>query len=1018
MQLTHTSIKRPVFMTMVLVAFVLFGGIYFNRMGLDLFPKVEFPVITVVSVLPGADPETVENTVTDPMEEAISTISSIKNLRSKSGDGVSQIIVEFELEKDINIANQEVQAKISAIRSQLPGDLISPVVQKFDVDAMPILSVILSSPLPIETLTDAAKKEVKESIQRIPNVGEIKLVGGQEKKMWLFLDRDKLQSHQITVSEIEQALKMHHIEIPGGRLQTSQKEMPVKIHAEFTTASEFSNWIIADRKGSVVRVGDLGRVEESLAEERSASSFNGTSAIALLVQRQSGSNTVEVAEAVKKLCETLKPKLEKENIHMQLAQDNSLYIHQSVNEVYFHLIFGGSLAVLIVLIFLRNIRSTLVCSLALPTAVIGTFTFMYLMGFTQNVLTLLALSIAIGLLIDDAIVVQENIMRHIEMGHPPKEAARIATDQIALAVLSTTLSVIAVFVPVAFVKGMIGRFFYEFGMTIVFAVSISLFVSLTLNPMFSAYFLKEKKTGRFYEWMEKVFRKIEHAYSSLIGFSLRHRKWVIAIALSSFVIAFFASKSLRFEFRPEEDRSEFQISVEVPKGSSIEVTKNLMEKIRREVQNEPWISYTFTTVGSNQMQSVHLATLYVKMVDKKERTISQDDAMKEIRTRLSPIQDGTIVVESFKMGGGGPGGKSELALDIKGPDLKNLAIIAENLADRMKESNGYRDVKTSAESGKPQINVSIRRDLAADLGVSPMMVASTIKTAIGGTDVAKFKRGADRYNIAVRFEKPFRQSLDQLELLSVKNNMGKLIPLKNVIEVSQDDSPSEINRANRSRQISLYANLDHSEKVIGQAMPEIQKFIDEMDLPAGYSVSFSGMAVVFKESFANLGMALLLAILIVYMVLAAQFESFGDPFIIMMALPLSLIGALGAMVIFHQTMSIFSMIGIIMLMGLVTKNGILLVDSINRHYRQENMPRTDAICRSGQMRLRPILMTTLSVIFGMLPVAIGAGSGSEVQAPMAIAVIGGLITSMLLTLVVVPVVYSLIDDLKLKMKKV
>ena len=424
-------------MTMVLSAFVLFGCIYFSRMGIDLFPKIEFPVITVVSILPGADPETTESMVTDPIEEAVSTISSIKNIRSKSGDGVSQIIIEFELEKDVNVANQEVQAKIGAIRSQLPNDLLSPVIQKFDFDSLPILSIFLSAPLPVEILTDLAKKQVKESLQRIPNVGEIRLIGGREKKMWLYLDRDRLQSHQITVSEIEQSLKLHHVEIPGGRMQTQSQEMPVKINAEFSSAEEFSNWIILDRKGSIIRVKDLGHVEEGLSEERSVSRLNDTSAIALLVQRQSGSNTVAVAEAVKKLCERLAPQLEKNNIRLQVAQDNSIYIHRSVDEVYFHLLFGGALAVLIVLIFLRNFRSTFICALALPTAVIGTFTFMALMGFTQNVMTLLALSIAIGLLIDDAIVVQENIMRHIEMGYPPKEASRMATEEISRRLVTT-----------------------------------------------------------------------------------------------------------------------------------------------------------------------------------------------------------------------------------------------------------------------------------------------------------------------------------------------------------------------------------------------------------------------------------------------------------------------------------------------------------------------------------------------------------------------------------------------------
>jgi len=979
-------------------------------MGIDLFPKIEFPVVTVVSVLPGADPQTTETMVTDPIEEALSTISSIKTLRSKSGDGVSQVIIEFELEKDINVAYQEVQAKIGAIRSSLPNDLIAPVIQKFDFDSLPILSIFISGSVPTDTLTQIAKKEVKEVLQRIPNVGEIKMVGGREKKMWLYLDRDRLQSHQITIAEIEQALKMHHIEIPGGRVQTASLEMPVKVNAEFSSANELSDWIVANKKGSLIRVKDLGRVEESLEEERSHSQFNDTPAIALLVQRQSGSNTVEVAEAVKKQCEYIQSLLEKQQIHLQVAQDSSLYIHRSVDEVYFHLIFGGGLALVIVLLFLRNFRSTLVCSLALPTAVIGTFSFMYLMGFTQNVMTLLALSIAIGLLIDDAIVVQENIMRHIEIGHPPKEAALIATRQIALAVLATTLSVVAVFVPVAFVKGMIGRFFYQFGMTIVFAVLISLFVSFTLNPMFSAYFLRHQKTGRIHESFEKIFRRIEDAYGSLLRISLNHRKWVLVIAGCSLIAALYTSKWIRFEFRPQEDQSEFQITVELPRGSTIDMTKKFLKNVHSAIKDESWLSYTFYTIGGNQMQNVHVGTLYVKMTDKNQRTISQEAVMNGLRKRLDTVHGGKIAVEPFNKMAGGMG-SSEIALEIKGPDLKQLDAYSQVLMEKMRHSKGYLDIRTSYEGSKPQVDVAIRRDLAADLGVSPLMVASTIKTAIGGSDVAKFKQGKDRYNIAIRFDEPFRQNLDQIELLSVKNNTGKLIPLKNVIEARRIDGPCEIDRYNRSRQISLFANLDHSEKVIGQAMGELQQMIHEIDLPLGYSIEFSGQAKIFKESFTNLAFALLLAVLIVYMVLAAQFESFLYPFIIMLSLPLSLIGALGALVIFGKTMSIFSMIGIIMLMGLVTKNGILLVDLINNLYMKNPQARFDAVIEGGKQRLRPILMTTLSIIFGMLPIALGVGTGSESQAPMAIAVIGGLITSTLLTLVVVPVVYTLFDDL-------
>jgi HAE1 family hydrophobic/amphiphilic exporter-1 len=1009
MSLIQSSIKRPIFMTMILLSIVLFGGIYFFRMGIDLFPKVDLPIITVVSVLPGADPQTTESMVTEPIEEAVSSISSIKNLRSRSSAGISRVIIEFELEKDINDAYQEVQAKVGAIRSRLPSDLIAPTVQKIDFDALPVLSVLLSGPQNIDVLTDIAKKQVKEPLQQLANVGEIRLIGGREKKIWLYLDRDKVQSHQITIAEIEQSLKTHHIEIPGGRLQDAETETPVKINAEFGSISELADWIVAYRKGSAIRICDLGSVEEGLEEERSFSRLNDQSAIALLVQRQSGSNTVEVANAIKKECERFKAVLQKQGVQLQIAQDNSVYIQHSVADVYFHLLFGGGLAVLIVFLFLRNFRSTLVCSLSLPVAIIGTFSFMYLMGFTQNMMTLLALSIAIGLLIDDAIVVQENIMRHIEMGYPPDKASLIGARQIALAVLATTLSIVAVFVPVAFVKGMIGRFFYQFGMTITVAVLISLFVSFTLNPMFSAYFLKPAKpSGRFYECLETGLRMIENGYARLIRWSLNHRALVIAIAIGSLLSALYGARWLRLEFRPQEDQSEFLVSLELPRGASIGRMKDLAIQAHSLLKNHSWLDYTFQTIGSDSMQSVHKGTIYVKMADKKLRRTTQQEAMNEARSVLSSLP-AKVAIEPFdKMASGT--GSTELMIEINGPDLDKLNHISQLLQNEMAVSKGYLDVSSSMEESNPQIDIAIHRDLAADLGVNPLAIASTIRTAIGGTDAAKFRQGSDRYDIAIRMDEKYRQTIDQIELLSVKNNTGKMIPLKNLIAVRDANGLAEIGRGNHSRQIVLTANLDHRQKVIGQAMSELQSVIDGLDVPPSYSIEFAGQSKVFKESFINLGFALLLAVLIIYMTLAAQFESFSYPFLIMLALPLSLIGAVGALVIFGQTMSIFSMIGIIMLMGLVTKNGVLLVDRINSIYHEDGICQSDAVCQGGQQRLRPILMTTLAIIFGMLPIAFGTGSGSESQAPMAITVIGGLFTSTILTLVVIPVAYTLWDD--------
>lgn len=998
---------------MVLTAIVLFGVIAFRNIGIDLYPKVDFPVVTVVSMLPAADPATIETTVTDPIEEAVSTINSIKHLRSVSSEGLSQIAVEFELEKDVHIAYQEVQAKIGSVRSELPLDLQGPIIEKFDIDSAPVLSVIVSANLPAAQLTHIVDREINPVLRRLPQIGQIKTIGGRDSKIWLLVDRNRLDSYELTIQDVENAIRMQHLDLPAGHITQGSSEWILKTKGEFQSVKQFEDLKIANKNGVAIHFRDIGKVEDGLEEERSSARLNGSAAIALLIGRQSGANSVEVANSVKAEVEKLKVKLASKNVKLDLAQDNSVYIQHSIDEVRFHLYFGGGLAVLIVLLFLRNLRSTFVCALALPTAVIGTFAFMAYMGFSQNMMTLLALSIAIGLLIDDAIVVQENIIRHIEEGKTPRDAASIGTREIALAVLATTLSVVAVFVPVAFMKGIVGRFFYQFGLTVSFAVLISMFVSFTLNPMFSSKVLRYPQHSKLYLFLEKGFRSLETGYAVLLQTSLKHKKTVLGIAVLSFAGAIFFGSFLRFEFSPMEDQSEFSVYLKAPKESSLHFTQDALKKIEEKIQKNPWVEYVFSTIGADSMQSVNNGTIYVKMLDKSARDITQQRAMEEVRKELSSIKDGLITVASVQRAGGGRK-MSDLQFEIRGPDLQQLTKASDHVIAKMNASKGYVDINSSFENGRPQIDIFIKRDAAAALGVSPSLIASTIRAAFGGSDIATFKKEGERYDVAVRFLERFRQAPEQLNFISLKNDRGDLIPLRNLVEFKKEEGPTEIDRYGRVRQITIYANLNRSEKVLGEAVKEINSFMAEAGLPSDYTYDFTGNAQNFKESFANLIFALLLAVALVYMVLAAQFESFSHPFIIMLSLPLSIIGAIGALVIFKMTMSIFTMIGIIMLMGLVTKNGILLVDFMNTLYHRNKMPRQEAIIKAGVLRLRPILMTTLAVVFGMLPVAIGTGSGSESRAPMAIAVIGGLITSTFLTLLVIPVSYELLEAFREK----
>lgn len=1012
MILSDTAIRRPVFTTMVIGCIIVFGIVSFTEIGIDLFPRVEIPVITILSVLPGADPETIEQTVTDIIEEAVCSISGIKSLRSVSSEGVSQVVIQFELEKDIDVAYQEVQAKIGTVRSQLPTDLENPIVEKFDIDAAPIVALIVSGDMPMRQLTYIAKKTIKERLQRIRNVGQVKLVGGRERQIWLWIDRIKLEGYHLSVQDVENALRSEHIEYPGGRVETGTLEYVIKTKAEFASAEEMESMIVAYRNGVAIRIRDIGRVEDGLEEERSLARMNETRAVSLLIRRQSGTNTVQVASAIKAEVELLRKELDKQGIRIEISQDMSLYIGNSVREVQFHLVYGGGLAVLIVFVFLRNVRSMLISALVLPTAVIGSFTLMHTMGFTQNMITLLALSLAIGLLIDDSIVVQENTMRHVEEGMPARAAASFATNEIALAVLATTLSVVAVFVPVAFTKGIVGRFLYQFGITVAFAVMLSMFVSFTLDPMLSSRLLSKPKRGRLYQFSEYPFLLLDEAYRWLLARALRYRWLVIGIALLSFCGSGYIGKFLSFEFTPMEDQSEFNIRVTAPLGSALTTTDAICTKIRQRFQGVPWLEYTFTTIGADEMQRANEAVIYVKMKGKRERTISQGQAMGWTRQRLADIREAKLSIEIVSRISGGGLKWADVQLELRGKDLGRLERLGTDLMARMRELDGYVDIDTSYEHGKPEVNIYVNRNRAADMGVSPMVVASTIKTLVGGKEISKFRAEGERYDISIRFEDAYRNNPKDIDFVTVKNTRGQLVQLDNVADVVQEVGPVQIARYNRARQITILANLVPNRKILGDAMDELTRIMQSVQLPPGYSFGFAGRAEDMNESFVNLFFALYLGIIIIYMVLASQFESFIHPFTIMLSVPLAVIGALGALVLSGLTMSIFTMIGLIMLMGLASKNGILLVDFTNTLRERDHMERTAAILKAGPIRLRPILMTTLAMIFGMLPSAFGKGEGAESRVPMAVAIIGGLTTSTVLTLVVVPVVYSILDDLR------
>lgn len=1014
MLLSDVSIRRPVFVTMITGALIVFGLVSLRELGVDLFPRVEFPVITILTQLRGADPETIETTVSEPIEEAVSTISGIKTLRSTSAEGFSQVIVEFELEKDVDVAFQEIQSKLGTVRGELPRDVEDPIVQKFDIDSAPIMAVVVSAPLPIEALTQLGDKQIKERLQRVRNVGQVKLVGDRERKIWIWLDREKLEGHGLTVQDVERALQAEHVEFPGGRVETGALEYVVKTKAEFGSAAEFDAMVVAYRNQAPIRIRDLGRAEDGLEEERSVARLNGQQAIALLVRRQSGTNTVQVAEAVKAEIERLRAELAPQGVSLEIAQDLSVFIEHSIGEVQLHLVLGGVLAILIVFVFLRDWRITLVSALALPTSVIATFIAMNTLGFTLNMMTMLALSLSIGLLIDDAIVVVENIYRHVEEGKPPLEAARFGTSEIGLAVVAITASIVAVFLPVAFMKGIVGRFFFQFGMTVCVAVLISLFVALTLIPTLSARLLRHSESHNLlFRAITRVLDGVDAIYTRLLDAALRYRWVTIAAGVAVFVATLGIGRFVRTEFIPLEDQSEFNIRVKAPLGAPLSATARIFEQIRGRLLGQPWLVYTFTTIGSDELQRVNEGVMYVKLTPKGSRAVGQIEAMSWTREQLADLADrAKVSVEVVPRVSGGGNKASDLQLELRGPSLERLDALAEQVVGWMRQTPGYADVDTTYDTDKPEVNVTVKRDRAADLGVDSQAIATTVRALVGGADVAKFRAAGDRYDVAVRLREPDRSRPSDIAALAVRGRSGSLVRLQNVTETRVGAGPVQIDHLNRARLITVTANLQRETKVLGEATAELGQLMAGMEMPAGTTYGFGGRADTMRESFQNLLFAMFLAVIVIYMVLGSQFESFIHPFTIMLSLPLSLVGALGLLALVGQTTSLFTMIGIILLFGLVTKNAILLVDYTNTLRERDGLERHDALLKAGATRLRPILMTTAAMIFGMLPLALGTGAGAESRAPMATAVIGGLTTSTVLTLVVIPAVYALLDDLR------
>ena len=1049
--LAEVCVKRPVFATMLVMSLVTVGAFSFFSLGVDLFPKIDFPTITVTVVNPGASPQEIETDVTEKIEEAVNTISGIDELRSTSIEGISQVFVQFILEKDVNVAAQEVENRVQTVIPNLPETAEQPTVQKLDTDAAPVLRVVVSAPASLRDVTEIAKNKIKERIESVNGVGQVTIIGGRERQINVWIDPDKMRSYNVTPAEITTALKLQNIEFPSGRLDEGQKETSVRTLGKIQKPEEFQEIVVATRGNYQVKVKDLGYVEDGAEELRTQALLNGQPAVTLIVSKQSGQNTVAVAREVKARLKEIEPTLPKD-YRVQIIGDNSIFIENSLHAIEEHLMLGGLLAAIVVFLFLWNIRTTFIAALAIPTSIISTFALVYAMGYTLNSITMLSLTLMVGIVIDDAIVVLENIYRFVEeKGMDPFQAAIEGTREIGLAVLATTLSLMAVFVPIGFMQGIVGKFMSSFGLTASFAVGVSLIVSFTLTPMLAARLIKPPKkekdlgeeaepvgagdaskikgdgmiepvyeepvTNRRPDKAEKghsskdswFYSKIDSVYTMLLKFSMAHR-WVIItlcilVFLSIIPLFMFVGKN----FLPVDDQSQFEVSVRAPEGSSLQATTVLMERIATDIRKLEGVTDTLITIGGGTQQIVNNGTIYVKLSDIKDRSKSQEMMMSDARDILKnyppELRTGVQQVQAFS---GGGFRNANVQFLISGPDLKVLEETSEKILTKMKTIPDAVDVDSTLISGKPEVQLEIDRDTAADLGVRIGDISQALNTLVAGQEATNFNEGTEQYEVRVRAINNFRTDVDGLTRLIVPSTKVGWVTLDRLVKVKSGTGPSSVDRVNRQRQVTLLANTrpGGSAATITAA---IDSYVKELKLPPGYRTGYVGQSKEMGKAGFYFLLAFMLSFVFMYIVLAAQFESFIHPVTILLTLPLSIPFGILSLLIAGQSVNIFSGLGLLLLFGVVKKNAILQIDHTNT-LRSRGMSRYDAIIQANRDRLRPILMTTIALVAGMIPLVVSTGAGAGTNRSIGVLVVGGQTLCLLLTLLAVPVFYSIFDD--------
>ncbi len=1034
---------------MVMLAFVVLGLFSYQRLKIDQFPNIDFPVVVITTEYPGASPEIVESEVSKKIEEGVNSIAGISALTSRSYEGMSVVVIEFQLHIDGRKGADDVREKVAALRPTLRTDVKEPKVLRFDPSSRAIwsLAVVPETPkvgkaLAAVELTNWADQVLKKRLENVRGVGSVSLVGGTKREINLYLNPQAMESLGISAEQVVSAVKTETQDLPVGSLRSLQQDRVIQIQGRMLRPEDFGQIIVARKNTTPIRLNQVATVNDGAQEVESLALYNGQRTLLMTVQKAQDENTIDVIDGLNKTVAEMKAQLPP-GLRLEQVQDGSRPIRVGVANVRQTLIEGALLTVLIVFLFLNSWRSTVITGLTLPIAIIGTFLFMYIFGFTINMITLMALSLCVGLLIDDAIVVRENIVRHVQMGKTPYQAAMDGTQEIGLAVLATTLSIVAVFLPIGFMGGIIGKFFHEFGITIVAAVLISMFVSFTLDPMLSSIWHdptihahgEHGKSNAFYDrtigpvtaWFETTTDKLVALYQHILKWSLIHKRATVSLAIGTFALSIFMVPLLGTEFVPKADFSETSVSFYTPVGSSLEVTESKAKQVEAIIREFPEVRYTLSTINTGAANGKIYASFYIRLVDRKNRQRNVDQMSATLRERLLQVPGITVTHVGLL---DAVGGNKQVEFSLQGGDLRELERLTVQVMEKVRTIPGLVDLDSSVKPNKPTIEVQVQREAANDLGLSLGAIGNQLRVLVAGTTVTNWRAEDDQtYDVNVRLAPNARNAMQDLERLPFTLGVNadgspRVARLNQVAQVVEGTGPNQINRRDLMREVAINANVYN--RSAGEVSGDIRQVLDGIQMPPGYRYQFGGSTKNMAESFGYAISALVLAIVFIYMILASQFKSFLQPMALMTALPLTLIGVVLALLLFGSSLSMFSIIGVIMLMGLVTKNAILLVDFAIRSREPQVQPdgsvkpglsRHDALLLAAEVRLRPILMTTLAMIFGMVPLAFALSEGAEQRAPMGQAVIGGVITSSLLTLVVVPVVYCYLDDLAEWMKR-